>query len=275
MSILKSVRTGVEKKPPRGVIFGPPGVGKTLACSRAPKPIVSRSEDGLGTIDVPHFPDVCSTYGDVMEEMTALITEDHPYETYVHDSATSLERLIWNHTCQQADPPQASIEGFGFGKGYVEADKWWGQFFDGCDALQARGMMVLITAHSSVYKYNDPTGDDYDRHEISLHKRAKGILTKWSDFTGFAHWQVFTRQVDAGFNKKITKGVATNTRLLGLVEKPGYDAKNRYSLPDVLPLDMDTLLSHVYASYGDSKDAPTPAATPAAGSLVTEDADHE
>jgi hypothetical protein len=98
------------------------------------------------------------------------------------------------------------------------------------------------------------------------------MLTKWSDFTGFAHWHVLTRQVDAGFNKKVTKGVATNTRLLGLVEKPGYDAKNRYSLPDVMPLDAHELFTRIYASFTPVNGANTSAPTVEADSPTEEEA---
>jgi hypothetical protein len=179
--------------------------------------------------------------------MTALITGDHEFQTFVLDSVTSFERLVWAHTCAQLGV--SSIEAPGFGKGYVEADGWWNQFLDGCDALRDRGVTVVLIAHNLVQKFTDPTGDDYDRHEVALHKRAKGMVTKWSDVTAFAHWKVLTRTVEGGFNKKITKGVATDTRLLGLIERPGYDAKNRYNLPTVLPLDAAALLDALAGTF--------------------------
>lgn len=244
---LAGVRTHADRKPPRVLLYGPPGIGKTTLAASFPAPIVLRTEDGLGTLDVPHFPEIASTYQDVIDALTALITEDHAYQTLVVDSVTSLERLVWAHTCQGLKVD--SIESPGFGKGYVEADAWWAQFLDGCDALRDRGVTVVLIAHNVVQKFTDPTGDDYDRHEVALHKRAKGMVTKWSDITAFAHWKVLTRTVESGFNKKVTKGVATDSRLLGLVERPGYDAKNRYNLPSVLPLDAAALLDALASRY--------------------------
>jgi hypothetical protein len=44
-----------------------------------------------------------------------------------------------------------------------------------------------------------------------------------------------------GFNNKVSRGISTGERLLYTSEKPAYLAKNRYSLPDSLPLDWSAL----------------------------------
>jgi hypothetical protein len=44
-----------------------------------------------------------------------------------------------------------------------------------------------------------------------------------------------------GFNNKVSRGISTGERLLHTSEKPAYLAKNRYSLPDILPLEWSTL----------------------------------
>jgi hypothetical protein len=244
---LSAVTHGVDHKPPRVLLYGPPGIGKTTWAATLPHPIMLRTEDGMGTLSIPTFPKIASTYSDVMEAFATLIQEDHEYQTLILDSITSLEPIIWRQVSQRLGV--ASIEAPGFGKGYVEADAEWATILDGCDALRDRGMTVVLIAHNVVAKFSDPTGDDYDRHEVALHKRAKGMVTKWSDITAFAHWKVLTRTVESGFNKKVTKGIATDTRLLGLVERPGYDAKNRYALPSVLPLDATEFLAALAGAY--------------------------
>ena len=96
---LTSISSGKSKKKPRITLYGDSGVGKTtLACS-APKPIVLRTEDGLGILDVPHFP-MAITLDDVMSGIATLFTEKHDFQTFVIDSADWLEPLIWADVCQ-------------------------------------------------------------------------------------------------------------------------------------------------------------------------------
>jgi hypothetical protein len=42
---------------------------------------------------------------------------------------------------------------------------------------------------------------------------------------------------DVGFNKKVTRALGSGERVLYTAERPAFLAKNRYGLPDVMPLD--------------------------------------
>ena len=48
MSLLNQVKTGKEAQPPRIMIYGSEGVGKSTFAASAPKPIFIQTEDGLG-----------------------------------------------------------------------------------------------------------------------------------------------------------------------------------------------------------------------------------
>ena len=52
------------------------GVGKTTFAAGAPDPVFLLTEDGLGTLDVPHFP-LARTFDEVMQALAALYTEEH------------------------------------------------------------------------------------------------------------------------------------------------------------------------------------------------------
>ena len=53
--------------------------------------------------------------------------------------------------------------------------------------------------------------------------------------------KTIVKSSDVGFNNKVSRGISTGERLLHTSEKPAYLAKNRYSLPDTLPLEWSTL----------------------------------
>lgn len=56
MSILANITTGRDNRPPRLMIYGQEGVGKSTFGANAPAPIFIQTEDGLGEIDCAKFP---------------------------------------------------------------------------------------------------------------------------------------------------------------------------------------------------------------------------
>ncbi len=98
MSLLAQIQRGRTAKPPRILVHGTEGVGKSTFASQSPKPIFIQCEDGLDEIDCEKFP-LATTYDDVIAALTELRTGQHDYETGVIDSADWLERLIWDKLC--------------------------------------------------------------------------------------------------------------------------------------------------------------------------------
>src|SRR4051812_2649842 len=91
---LSSIETGVSFKPPRILIYGVQGIGKTTMISQAPDPIMVQTEDGEGVIDIPRFP-LARSFDDVMEALGVLATTDHKYKTVGIDSLDWMEPLVW------------------------------------------------------------------------------------------------------------------------------------------------------------------------------------
>ena len=56
MGILDSVTSGKRLAPPRLLVYGVEGCGKSTFCSGAPSPVFIQTEDGLGQIDCSKFP---------------------------------------------------------------------------------------------------------------------------------------------------------------------------------------------------------------------------
>lgn len=226
-------------KPPRIIIYGDPGLGKTTFGVSAPSPVVIQTEDGLGSLEATAFP-LASSYEDVIEALSSLYTEDHDYKTLVIDSLDWLEPLIWQRVC--LDNKIETIEKLAYGKGYVEAVYHWRSFFDGITALRdAKGMTIIMTAHNEIKRVEDPTLPAYDRHDLKLHKRAAAVAEEFADVILFAASQTHTVTEDAGFNQKRTRAVTTGQRVMHTVGQPAFLAKSRFPLPPVLPLAWSAL----------------------------------
>jgi len=232
LASLKSTAVGA---PPRILLHGVAGIGKTTFASQADRAVVVQTEDGLGSIKVPHFP-LAKSFDAVMEALAALYSEAHEHKTVVVDSVDWLEPLVWERACR--DNGWGSIEEPGYGKGYVAALDLWRQYLEGLNALRdQRGMTVIQLAHTDIKRFDSPEHEPYDRYVIKLHSRAAALLQEHSDVVLFANYRISTVKSDIGFNKKITRALGSGERVLYTAERPAFLAKNRYGLPDMLPLD--------------------------------------
>jgi hypothetical protein len=232
---LASLKSTAAVAAPRILLHGVAGIGKTTFASQADRPVVVQTEDGLGSIKVPYFP-LAKSFDAVMEALAALYTEAHDHKTVVVDSVDWLEPLVWERACR--DNGWGSIEEPGYGKGYVAALDLWRQYLEGLNALRdQRGMTVIQLAHTDIKRFDSPEHEPYDRYVIKLHARAAALLQEHSDVVLFANYRISTVKSDVGFNKKVTRALGSGERVLYTAERPAFLAKNRYGLPDVLPLD--------------------------------------
>ena len=232
---LNQLVRAARPKPPIMTVYGVHGIGKTTFAAQAPSPVFVQTEDGLGTLACPHFP-LAATFEDVISALAALYTEPHDFKTCVIDSVDWLEALIWAKACR--DNGWASIEDAGYGKGYVAALNLWRQYIDGLNALRDdKGMTVIQIAHTDIKRFDSPEHDPYDRYTIKLHARAAALVQEHSDIVLFANYRISTVKADVGFNKKVSRAVGSGERVIHTTERPAFLAKNRYGLPDTLPLD--------------------------------------
>lgn len=233
---LDSIETGQSNEPPRILIYGPGGIGKSSWAAAAPNPIFIFTEKGKGRLKVSSFP-LARRFEDVTDSLACLATEDHNYQTIVLDTVDWLETLIHEKLCR--DQGKDGIEDFGYGKGYVKALPYWTEIFSALDYLHdERGMAVILVGHSIVKTFNSPDTENYDQYQLKLDKHASAKSVEWCDAMLFANYEVKVKKVDEGFDKG--KGKAARMpkvpRLLHTEMRPAFIAKNRYSLPPTLPL---------------------------------------
>jgi hypothetical protein len=246
---LASLRRKERPKPPIVTLYGPGGVGKTTLAAGSEAPVILAVEDGIGTLDVPHWP--ITSFGDVMQAIGVLYSEDHDRSTCIIDSLDWLEPLVWAEACRKNG--WASIEDAGYGKGYVAALAFWREIIDGLRALRDdKGMTVVLIAHHTVKRFDDPANEPYDRYLLKMHERASNLVIEAADVVAFLNYRVSIAKAEAGFNKKVARGVGGGQRVLYLEERPGFIAKNRYGMPPSLDLPNSqepAQLWHTFAQY--------------------------
>lgn len=252
------------RKPPRVLIYGASGTGKTTfaLCEHAPNgparadAVAILTEDGLGDIEANHFP-LCKTYEAVEEAMSALYQEAHDFKTLVIDSLDWLEPLVWDFTCRQNG--WDSIESPGYGRGYTQCDYTWRRFFEGVNALRDdKGMAVIMIAHQQIITIADPELPEYQSMEIKLHKRAAAIAKEYTDVILHARLKTFVASDSSKAKAKNEQGrqLATTSgqRVIVTQPKPGATAKNRYHLPPELPLDWAEFQAAMHTTTNPTKE---------------------
>ncbi len=242
MNLKDLISAEIKNKPPRIVLHGVHGVGKSTFAAQAPKPIFIPTEDGLTNIKVDHFP-VAKTMEDVFSYLGLLITESNEYKTVVIDTLDWLERLIWAHVC--AEQNVKSIEAIGYGKGYLMAQNHWDRLLQGLDKLHDElGYAVVLLAHNEIKSFSPPDGVAYDRWQIKLYKTAAARIEEWADMVLFANFKTHINTT----NQKV---VNNSERVIYSANRPAWRAKTRYPLPDELNMDFNALLAAL-------KSQPTP-----------------
>jgi hypothetical protein len=240
---LKSLRKGSVARPPRIILYGTHGVGKSSFAAQADKPVFIQTEEGLDALDVTAFP-LARSYDEVMEAIGSLYSEDHDFGTVVLDSADWMEQLIFKQVA--INHKINNIEDMGYGKGYTFAVDLWRNVMEGFDLLRnEKNMQVIFLAHTQIKRYDDPLVDSYDRYMLDLHKGGAAIISEWCDLLMFANYRVNTVKSDVGFNQKKTRAVGAGERVLHTQERPGWVAKSRWALPESMELNYETFATEL------------------------------
>ena len=231
---LKSIRKNDAMAAPRIMVYGVEGIGKSTFGAGAPNPVYILTEDGLGSLKVDHFP-LATSFQDVMDAIASLYKDNHAFETVVIDSLDWLEAIIQREIEQKYDAKDLA-----YGKGSLIAAERWREILDGLNALRNdKGMAVILIAHTTIKRFDSPEVEPYDRYQPKLQERSNAVVREWADAVLFANYRTIVKKDDVGFNQTNNRGISTGERLLFTSERPAYMAKNRYNMPESIPLSWD------------------------------------
>lgn len=238
---LSAVKSGRLKRPKRVLLYGCHGVGKSTFAAGASAPVFIGEKDGTAQLDVERFPEPDS-WVEILEAIEVLIGDDHGHKTVVLDTLDWMEPLCWEHVCKAANEPSIEAIGGGYGKGYTAALDAWRLLLARLDRLRdRRGLDVVLLSHCHIRTFRNPQGDDFDRYELKLNGKAAGLCKEWCDAVLFAQYETLTNTD----RSKRVRGVSTGARYIHTERRAAYDAKNRYGLPERLPLSWVDFVSSI------------------------------
>lgn len=245
---IASILTGPSLKPPKIVVYGVGGIGKTTFAACAPKPIFIFTEEGQGVLDLARFP-ICKDWTSILECCKVLHETAHDYQTVVIDTIDLAEPLLWKYTSAMHGQPSIDTNGgdFGFGRGYQHATDQGRILLDWLDALRNdRGMAIIVLAHSESVKFESPEMESYNTYNFRLHKKFAAAVHDWSDAVLFANYRshVVKDVTGSGKGKKErARGTGMGERVMYTECRPAFIAKNRYRLDPEMPFSWDAFQS--------------------------------
>jgi hypothetical protein len=222
------------------LIYGPEGRGKTTLASKFPKPLGLLLERGLPRGVTVDAVEEIKSYSDVISALSELIKDAHGYETLVIDTLDALEPLLLSHVC--SENKWRNIEAPSYGKGWLIADDEWRHLLRGLTALRDRQhMTILLIAHSTIERVDDPRAPTFTCYMPKLHKRARHLVLDACDLVGFLAEDLRTVSDDSGFNRERVRATSSRQRFLFVEGCPAFTAKNRYAMePKIaIPPDFD------------------------------------
>lgn len=231
------------------VVYGPEGIGKTTFASQFPDPVFIDTEGSTNDYDVARFP-APSSWQMLMDEVREVKNNPGICRTLIIDTADWAERLCEKHVCQHGQVQ--SIEGFGYGKGYTYLREEFGRLLNELTDVVGAGINVVLTAHAQMRKFEQPDEmGAYDRWEMKLSKQVAPIVKEWANMILFCNYKTFVVKE----NKSAAKGKAQGgQRVMYTTHHPCWDAKNRYGLPEILPLDYEGIRGVIESGPADQQE---------------------
>ena len=251
-------------------LFGHEGRGKSTLAAKFKSPIAMLLERGLPRgVELDEITGL-KMFEDVMGALRELYTDPRGYETLIVDTLDSLEMLLLAYVCRDNGWP--NIEKPAYGKGFVIADKEWQRFLRAITAIRDRHRMTIVmTCHAVIETISDPRTPSYTSYSPKLHKRARGLVMDASDIVAFLSEDLRITTDDNGR----VRASAGLQRHLFCVGQPAFAAKNRFGMPDKIPVPINFDIRELTKYWTGSEEQPGDGSSPPSNSVSSTYSNHQ
>ena len=219
------------------LIHGAEGRGKsTLAC-KFPNPLALLLERGLPRGASVDAVEGLNSFDAIMAALRDIYAAPGEYKSLLIDTVDALEALLIKGLC--ARNSWKNIETPAYGKGWIAADDEWRSLIRAITAIRDKhDMTVVMTCHSTIERIDDPRAPTYTSYQPRLHKRARGLIMDCADAVFFLAEDLRTVTDEGGFHER-TRAVTDTRRFLFAEGRPAFAAKNRFGMPEKMPIPLD------------------------------------
>jgi len=223
-------------------IFGDAGNGKTSLAATFPKPIFIRAEDGLKAVPSETRPDafpLLKTAQDLWDQITALIKEDHDYQTLIIDSVSKLDVLFTEEIMKVDGKDNLAQCAGGWGAGFQVLFGMHQRVRKACQVLQEKkGMNIVFIAHADIDKIEPPDMAGYSKYVMKISANSKvncaDPYINDVDLVGFIRLQTFAK----GEAKEVKRAISSGARELVCFATASNVSKNRFGITEPLTVEL-------------------------------------
>jgi len=164
------------------------------------------------------------------------VSQDHKFQFLALDSLSEFQSLLFKHVVQNLCAGSAD-KFAAYGHGYALAVPLWEEMLRKLERLRnEKGMGIILLAHSTITKFNDPQREGYDRIIVDLHDSPKASLLKpvekFASDMGFIDARIELLK-DNAKRQKAKGGEFRDIHFKGTAV---YEAKSRFGLTEPVSL---------------------------------------
>ena len=231
---LKSIKPKRQVKPPRIILYGSPGIGKSSFAASIGNALFLDVEGGTLNLTVNRIErGLLETTDEVISALNAVLVQEHDFSAVVIDTADFMERVFMKQAAVEHGVSEYAK--IGYGKGPITVVNIWRGILQQLDMIrEQRNMAIILIAHETLKRINEPDVDVYDKFTLAMENKSIDLLEAWADCVLFAKEEVYTQ---TGKDKRVR--ASAGDRMLFTRDCPRHLAKNRYNLPEAIPLSWD------------------------------------